>query len=113
MNPASPTPIAGEARAEIGLDHPRSGEIVALSEPDAWFAYPFWLDDARRRPTTPGPWTSTASPATIRANCSSTPSSPLPKLRLARRLLLAKKLGFRTLFDVIPLDPSLVRGATA
>ena len=37
--------LAGEERAEIGLDHPRSGEMVALSEPDAWFAYPFWLDD--------------------------------------------------------------------
>ena len=25
--------------------------------------------------------------------------------------LLQKKLGFRTLFDVIPLDPNLVRGS--
>jgi hypothetical protein len=24
---------------------------------------------------------------------------------------VAKKLGFRTLFDVIPLDPSIVRGS--
>ena len=42
-----PTSVADEARHEIGLDHPRSGEIVALSEPDAWFAYPFWLDDGQ------------------------------------------------------------------
>ena len=42
----------GAERAEIGLDHPRSGELVALSKSDAWFAYPFWLDDraARLRP---------------------------------------------------------------
>src|SRR5690606_38502016 len=38
--------LVGDERAEIGLDHRRSGEIVALSQPDAWFAYPFWLDDA-------------------------------------------------------------------
>ena len=37
--------LVGEERAELGLDHPRSGELVLLSEPDAWFAYPFWLDD--------------------------------------------------------------------
>ncbi|HQR44247.1 MAG TPA: alkaline phosphatase family protein, partial [Gemmatales bacterium] len=35
----------GEARAELGLVHPRSGEIIVLAEPTAWFAYPFWLDD--------------------------------------------------------------------
>ena len=33
-----------------------------------------------------------------------------PKLRVLRRLA-AKKLGFRTLFDVIPLTPYLVRGS--
>ena len=27
------------------MDHPRSGEIILLSEPDAWFAYPFWFED--------------------------------------------------------------------
>ena len=33
-----------------------------------------------------------------------------PKGRAIRRLI-QKKLGFRTLFDVIPLDPSLVKGS--
>ena len=36
---------AGEKRTEIGLNHARSGELVLLSRPNAWFAYPFWLDD--------------------------------------------------------------------
>ena len=27
------------------------------------------------------------------------------------RRLVQKKLGFRTLFDVVPLDPTLVRGS--
>ena len=40
-----PASTRARQRREIGLDHPRSGELVALSEPDAWFAYPFWLDD--------------------------------------------------------------------
>ena len=37
--------LAGEERGELGLDHPRAGDLVVLSEPDAWFAYPYWLDD--------------------------------------------------------------------
>ena len=36
---------AGRERAEIGLDHPRAGDLVALSRADSWFAYPYWLDD--------------------------------------------------------------------
>src|SRR5579872_1186429 len=38
--------FAGEERAAIGLNQERAGEVVALSESAAWFAYPFWLDDA-------------------------------------------------------------------
>jgi predicted AlkP superfamily pyrophosphatase or phosphodiesterase len=33
-----------EQRA-IGLDHARSGELVALARSDAWFTYYYWLDD--------------------------------------------------------------------
>ena len=32
---------------ELELDHPRSGELIALAKPDAWFAYYYWLDDRR------------------------------------------------------------------
>ncbi len=39
--------LVGPERAELQLDHPRSGEIVILSRPDAWLAYYYWLDDAR------------------------------------------------------------------
>lgn len=35
----------GAERAKVGLDHPRSGEIVIVSKADAWFAYYYWLDD--------------------------------------------------------------------
>jgi predicted AlkP superfamily pyrophosphatase or phosphodiesterase len=30
-----------------GLDHERSGELVAVSAPDAWFTYYYWLNDDR------------------------------------------------------------------
>ncbi len=58
-------------RANIGLDHVRAGDFVVLAQPNAWFAYPFWLDE-RVAPDYAAPWTSIASPATIRANSFST-----------------------------------------
>ncbi|HQR06732.1 MAG TPA: alkaline phosphatase family protein [Gemmatales bacterium] len=99
----------GEERAEIGLNHPRSGEIVVLSKPNAWFAYPFWLEhhlapdyarciDIHRKPG--------FDPCELFYD----PKLLWPIGRAIRRLL-QKKLGFRTLFDVIPLNASLVRGS--
>ncbi|MEZ6057090.1 MAG: alkaline phosphatase family protein [Planctomycetaceae bacterium] len=38
--------FVGDERSEIGLNHERSGEIVLMARPNAWFAYYYWLDDA-------------------------------------------------------------------
>jgi predicted AlkP superfamily pyrophosphatase or phosphodiesterase len=101
--------IAGEARREVGLDHPRSGEIIALADPDAWFAYPFWIDDDQA-PDYARTVDIHRKPGYDPCELLLDPKIALPKLRIARRLI-AKKLGFRTLFDVISLDPSLVKGS--
>jgi predicted AlkP superfamily pyrophosphatase or phosphodiesterase len=39
-----------DALAARGLDHVRSGDLVALAEPDAHFTYYWWLDDAKAPP---------------------------------------------------------------
>src|SRR3954468_6980904 len=39
--------LEGESLAAAGLNHERSGELVALAERDAWFTYHYWLDNAR------------------------------------------------------------------
>jgi predicted AlkP superfamily pyrophosphatase or phosphodiesterase len=39
--------LVGEDRAAYNLDHERSGEVVLISQPNAWFAYYYWLDDAK------------------------------------------------------------------
>ncbi len=101
--------LAGEERAEIDLRHPRAGEIVALSEPDAWFAYPFWLDD-RRAPDYARTVDIHRKPGYDPCELFFDPALWWPKGRAAWRLL-QKKLGFRTLFDVIPLDADLVQGS--
>ncbi len=39
--------LAGPERRRRNVDHPRSGEVVLISKPDQWFAYYWWLDDAK------------------------------------------------------------------
>lgn len=101
--------LGGEERASIHLRHPRSGELVALAGPDAWFAYPFWLDD-RAAPDYARTVDIHRKPGYDPCELFLDPALRWPKLRVLRRLL-QKKLGFRTLLDVISLDASLVRGS--
>ncbi len=102
---------AGEERREIGLEHANSGEIVALSARDAWFAYPYWLDD-RLAPDFARTVDIHRKPGFDPCELFFDPELFWPEGRAIMRLI-QKKLGFRTLFDVIPLDPSLVRGSHA
>jgi predicted AlkP superfamily pyrophosphatase or phosphodiesterase len=98
-----------EGKRAAGLDHPRSGELVAVSHADAWFTYYYWLDDARcpdfarlveihRKPG--------YDPVELFLD----PAIRFPKLAIGQRLL-RRAMGFRTLLDVIPLDASLVKGS--
>ena len=95
-------------KREHGLDHPRAGELVAVAEPDAWFTYYYWLDDARAPDFAPTVDIH-RKPGYDPAELFMAPG-PGSKLRAARGLA-KKKLGFRYLMDVIPLEPSLVRGS--
>jgi predicted AlkP superfamily pyrophosphatase or phosphodiesterase len=101
--------LGGEERAEVDLLHPRAGDLVALAERDAWFAYPFWLDD-RLAPDYARTVDIHRKPGYDPCELFFDPRLRWPKGRVLRRLL-QKKLGFRTLFDVVPLDPTLVRGS--
>ncbi len=101
--------FVGPERAAIGLDHPRSGEIVALADPDAHFIYPFWLDDALA-PDYARTVDIHRKPGYDACELFFDPALKFPMARMIRKLV-CKKLGFRTLFDVIPLDGSLVRGS--
>ncbi len=97
---------SGEQRAQIHLDHPRAGQIVALADHGAWFAYEYWLDDARRPDF--------ANCVEIHKKPGYDPRELLfdprgGKLRAARALL-RKKLGLRYRMNPVSLDPALVRG---
>lgn len=101
--------VRGDDRGDLGLLHSRSGEIIALSAPDAWFAYPFWLDDCHA-PDYARTVDIHRKPGYDPCELFLDPSLLWPRGRVIRRLM-QKKLGFRTLFDVIPLNPSIVKGS--
>jgi predicted AlkP superfamily pyrophosphatase or phosphodiesterase len=93
---------------ELGIDHERSGELVAIAAPGCWFAYHYWLDESRRpdfAPTVDIHRKPGYDPAELFVD----PKLALPKLKVAATLA-KKALGFRYLMDVIPTDPSMVRG---
>jgi predicted AlkP superfamily pyrophosphatase or phosphodiesterase len=101
--------IWGDAEKRLhGLDHERSGELIALAEPDAWFTYYYWLDDARA-PDFARCVEIHRKPGYDPVELFLDPAIKLPKAAVGWRLL-KKAIGLRTLMDVIPLDATLVRG---
>lgn len=98
-----------EGKRQVGLDHPRSGELVAVAQPDRWFSYYYWLDDARA-PDFARTVDIHRKPGYDPVELFVDPALKLPQARVAWRLL-QKALGFRYLMDVVPLDPTLVKGS--
>ena len=101
--------LAGKSLRQAGLDHERAGDLVAISDEDAWFAYYHWEDDhlapdfarcvdVHRKYG--------YDPAELFVD----PQINFPMLKVIRKLI-GKKLGFRTHMDLIPLDPYLVKGS--
>jgi hypothetical protein len=101
--------LYGAEREELHLNHSRSGEIILLAEPEAWFAYPFWIED-RKAPDYARAVAIHHKPGFDPCELFFDPKLMFPKLHAARRLI-QKKLGFRMTMDVVPLDAALVRGS--
>lgn len=98
-----------EEKRANGLAHPRAGDLVAFAKPNAWFTYYYWLDDGRA-PDFARTVDIHRKPGYDPVELFLDPRLPAVKLRIAWRLL-QKRLGFRILMDVIPLDATLVRGS--
>jgi predicted AlkP superfamily pyrophosphatase or phosphodiesterase len=93
----------------LALDHPRSGELVALASPDAWFTYYYWLDD-NRAPDFARLVEIHRKPGYDPVELFMDPAIRFPPLAVGWRL--AKRvLGMATLMDVIPLNATLVKGS--
>jgi predicted AlkP superfamily pyrophosphatase or phosphodiesterase len=98
-----------EGKQQYGLAHERAGDLVAIADANSWFTYYYWLDDKKAPDFArivdihkkPG-----YDPVEMFAD---------PKIKFLMPLvmwkLLKKKLGFRVLMDIIPLDATLVKGS--
>ena len=101
--------LEGMWRNLSGLDHPRSGDLVAIADSRSWFTYYWWLDDARA-PDYARCVDIHRKPGYDPVELFLDPAIKRPRAAVAKRLI-RKKLGFRTLMDLIPLDATLVRGS--
>ena len=98
-----------DGQQAIGLAHERSGELVAISQPDRWFSYYYWLDD-ERAPDYARTVDIHRKPGYDPVELFLDPELRFPKLAVGSRLA-KRKMGFRNLLDVISLrDTQLVKG---
>ena len=98
-----------EGKRACGLDHERSGELVLLAEPDSWFTYYFWLDDAMA-PDYARMVEIHRKPGFDPCELFVDPRIRFPALKVGATLA-RKALGFRYKMEVTPLDANLVRGS--
>ncbi|MCC5830975.1 MAG: alkaline phosphatase family protein [Phycisphaeraceae bacterium] len=96
-------------QAELGLDHHRAGDLVLIAESGCWFSYYYWPDD-RLAPDYARTVDIHRKPGYDPVELFIDPKLRLGKLGVAAKVL-KRKLGFRGLLDVIPLDATLVQGS--
>ncbi len=101
--------LGAEQKAAFRIDHPRAGDLVAISTPDAWFTYYYWRDD-RLAPDFARTVEIHKKPGYDPVELFIDPAIRAPAVTVGWRLA-KKALGFRMLMDVIPLDAALVKGS--
>ena len=101
--------LAGEEIKKAGLNNARTGDLVAISDEESWFTYYYWSDD-RRAPDFARCVDIHRKPGYDPAELFLDPAIRFPRLKIGSTLL-RKKLGFRVLMDLIPLDAELVKGS--
>ena len=94
---------------EVHLNHDRCGDLLLIADKDSWFTYYFWMNDAKAPDY--------ARMVDIHKKPGYDPvemfTDPEDKFVIPRVLLklLKKKLGFRTVMNIIPLKANLVKGS--
>ena len=98
-----------DAQREQHVQHPRAGDFILVSAPDAWFTYYYWLDD-QKAPDFARTVDIHRKPGYDPVELFLDPAIRMPAVTIGWKLL-KKTLGFRMLMDVVPLDASIVRGS--
>ncbi|RAJ75065.1 putative AlkP superfamily pyrophosphatase or phosphodiesterase [Chitinophaga dinghuensis] len=98
-----------EGKRQHKLHHSRSGDLVAVAAQNSWFTYYYWLDD-KKAPDFARLVEIFRKPGYDPVEMFMDPKDPFIKLKAGFKLL-KKKLGFRYLMNVIPLDATLIKGS--
>jgi predicted AlkP superfamily pyrophosphatase or phosphodiesterase len=98
-----------EGKRKHQLHHERSGDYVLVADSDSWFTYYYWLDD-NKAPDFARIVDIHHKPGYDPVEMFLNPADPLVKAKIVGKLL-KKKMGFRYLMDVIPLDATLIKGS--
>lgn len=101
--------LEGEDRRQQGIGHERSGDLVAVAGEGYWFNYYYWLDDSRA-PDFARVVDIHRKPGYDPVEMFTDPDIKFLMPRVAWKVL-RKKMGFRMLMDIIPLDASLIKGS--
>jgi predicted AlkP superfamily pyrophosphatase or phosphodiesterase len=96
------------AQVDLGIDHPRSGELIATSTPRAFFSYPYWFE-ANKQPDF-------ADCVAVFDKIGTDTCELFLKPGLAGKLHTAKRLaqlglGLKVPFDIVDTNDANVRGA--
>ena len=102
--------VLGQAEQKaLSINHAHAGDLIAVASPEAWFTYYYWFED-RAAPDFARCVDIHRKPGYDPVELFLDPAQRFIKLKIGWRLL-QKKLGFRMLMDVIPLDATLVKGS--
>lgn len=91
------------------LNHCRCGDIVLVADKNSWFTYYYWLDDAKA-PDFSRMVDIHKKPGYDPVELTTNPKDVFVVAKIIFKLI-KKKLGFRTLMNVIPLDATLIKGS--
>ncbi|TKD63425.1 alkaline phosphatase family protein [Flavobacterium sp. ASW18X] len=101
--------IKGNDKETLGMAHERAGDIVLVADSKSWFTYYFWEDDAKA-PDYARMVDIHKKPGYDPVEMLTDPKNPFVVPKIVGKLL-KKKLGFRTVMDVIPLKAELIKGS--
>ena len=101
--------LYGKALEAEQLAHERCGDIVVVADKNSWFTYYFWLDDAKA-PDYARMVDIHKKPGYDPVEMLTDPNDKWVMAKVAGKLL-KKKLGFRTVMDIIPLEANLIKGS--
>ena len=101
--------LSGEELTEANLNHERCGDLVVVADARSWFTYYFWLDD-KVAPDYARMVDIHKKPGYDPVEMLTDPKDLFVIPKVIGKLI-KKKLGFRTVMNIIPLNAKLVKGS--